>query len=390
MLKLKLGRAADRNNSGVMYGVPLIILVSLALLPLSASNLSRGGDIDGKAVAEALKIVRDKYGVAAIAGAIVTSRGVEAAGVVGVRKAGTEVAATIDDLWHLGSDTKAMTAVLLARLVERGRLKWETKPAEVFPELAAGFDPGYADVTLRHLLSHRAGVAANLFWAASAKGTPLIEQRLAAVKRGLSTPPLHAPGKKYLYSNLGYVIAGAMAERLTGKAWEEAIAEEVFGPLGIKSFGFGGTGTRGQIDQPWGHFQNGKPVLINGPATDNPPVLGPAGTVHMKIADWALFAADQLRGARGEAALLKPETYKELHAAAFGGDYALGWAVAEREWGGGAVLNHNGSNNMNFATVWLAPAKEFAVLVCLNQNHPAAADEAAGALIRLLIGGHHT
>ena len=61
------------------------------------------------------------------------------AGVVGTRKRGTEIAATLNDQWHLGSDTKAMTATLVAKLVEKGRLKWESTVAEVFPDLAAGF-----------------------------------------------------------------------------------------------------------------------------------------------------------------------------------------------------------------------------------------------------------
>ncbi len=53
-------------------------------------------------------------------------------GAVGVRKRGTEVAITLSDQWHLGSDGKAMTSVLIARLVEQSRLKWDTTLAEVF------------------------------------------------------------------------------------------------------------------------------------------------------------------------------------------------------------------------------------------------------------------
>lgn len=369
----------------------VVLALSLAVPPLGSSARADSTVLqepaprapDAAAVAAVLSPLREKHAVAAIAGAVVTSRGLQTAGVVGLRKAGTEAVATIDDRWHLGSDTKAMTAALLGRLVERGLLKWETKPAEVFPELRAGFDPGYADVTVLHLLSHRAGLQANLDWGASAKAGTLLAQRLDAVKKGFAAPPLHAPGSRYLYSNLGYVIAGTIAERLLGKTWEEAIVEEVFAPLGIKEYGFGGTGTPGQVDQPWGHSRNGKPVFINGPLMDNPPVLGAAGRVHMTLDGWARFVADQLRGARGEAGLLKPETYKTLHTPPFGGDYALGWATAEREWGGGKVLTHNGSNNMNFAVVWAAPARDFAVLVCVNQDAAKAADEAAGALIKL-------
>jgi hypothetical protein len=83
---------------------------------------------------------------------------------------------------------------------------------------------------------------------------------------------------------------------------------------------------------------------------------------------------------------LKPETYKKLHTSPFGGDYALGWLVAQRDWGGGTVLTHVGGNMMNLAVVWMVPLRNFAVLVVSNQGGEAAAkacDEAASALIQL-------
>jgi hypothetical protein len=119
---------------------------------------------------------------------------------------------------------------------------------------------------------------------------------------------------------------------------------------------------------------------------DNPPVLSPAGRVHCTIQDWAKFVADQLRGARGEKALLQPGSYKKLHTPPFGGDYALGWIVVQRDWAGGTALNHGGDNTMNFANVWVAPARDFAVLMCVNQSGDTAfeaTDDAAGALIGL-------
>jgi CubicO group peptidase (beta-lactamase class C family) len=203
--------------------------------------------------------------------------------------------------------------------------------------------------------------------------------------------PVAAPGEKYVYSNFGYVVAGAMAEQVAGSSWEELISAEIFKPLGMQSAGFGGIGTPGEIDQPWGHGADGKPVLRNGPDIDNPPVLGPAARVHCKLADWAKFVADQLRGARGEPALLKPETYRVLHTPPFGGDYALGWIVVEPEWGGGKVLSHAGSNVMNYAVVWIAPLKDFAVLIVTNQGGQAAAtacDKASAALINRIRGSN--
>jgi len=329
--------------------------------------------------------IRQKYNVPAICAAFVTSKGVTAVGVAGARKRGTDIPATLADLWHLGSDTKAMTAILVARLVEQKRLKWDTTMAEVFPELADKFHAEMRGVTLLYLLSHRAGLPANLNLA-NFSGDDVVALRLRAVREELARPPQRTPGSHYEYSNLGYIIAGAVVERITGKTWEDAIREEVFAPLRMNSAGFGGTGTRGQIDQPWPHHADGEPMLENGPAMDNPPVMGPAGRVHSTIQDWAKFIQDQLRGDRGELALLKPETYQTLHKPPFGGDYALGWIVVQREWGGGTVFNHAGDNTMNFANVWIAPQRDFAILVCVNQSGDMAfkaTDEAVVALMKL-------
>ncbi len=338
---------------------------------------------------ELLGSVRRTHGVPALAGAIITGEGLAAVGASGVRKAGTDIAVTVDDEWHLGSDTKAMTAAMIGALVERKMLSWETTLAALFPELAASMPPALRQVTLLHLLSHRAGLPANAPWEFIRRTGPTRDQRLIALKLAASGKLVAEPGAGYLYSNLGYVLAGAMAEKAADAAWEDLMKTLVFDPLGMTGVGFGGTGTPGRIDQPWGHAANGKPVSSNGPATDNPPVMGPAGTVHCPLRDWAKFIADQLRGARGEKALLKPETYKKLQAPPFGGDYALGWLVVEREWGGGTVLTHSGSNTMNLAVAWLAPRRDFAVIVVCNQGGPAASkacDEAASKLIRLHLG----
>src|SRR4030095_9690982 len=109
-------------------------------------------------------------------------------------------------------------------------------------------------------------------------------------------------------------------------------------------------------------------------------------TVHCSIHDWSKFIADQLRGERGEGALLKADTYKALHTPRFGGNYAFGWGVASRQWAGGLVFQHSGSNTMNFCVVWIAPLRDFAVLAVTNQGGTEAqeaTDEAVSELILL-------
>lgn len=337
-------------------------------------------------VTQLLAPIRQKFNMPAMAAAVVTSDGIKYVGAVGVRKRGTEIPVEMDDRWHLGSDGKIMTSTLIARMVERGQLRWDTTLAEVFPEFAPQMNPDFRQVTLLELLSHHAGLPANLDLHEYA-GDDAPALRLRAVQEELAKKPKSKPGGTYLYSNLGYLIAAAVVEKKTGEPWEKVIAEEVFQPLKMNSAGFGGTGTPGKIDQPWPHTEDGEPVAENGPAMDNPPVMGPAGRIHCSIQDWARFVQDQLRGARGESALLKPESYQRLQTQPFGGDYALGWMVVSRSWAGGKALNHGGDNTMNFANVWVAPKKDFAILVCVNQSGAkafAASDAAMGALVNLV------
>jgi hypothetical protein len=175
-----------------------------------------------------------------------------------------------------------------------------------------------------------------------------------------------------------------MVEKVTGKSWEKNLMEHVFAPLKLTSAGFGGTGTPGKIDQPWSHTADGQPVPQNGPTVDNPPVMGPPGRVHCTLQDWSKYVADFLRGMAGKPALLPTAAYKTLATPPFGGDYALGWIVTERDWAGGTVLTHSGSNTMNYATVWIAPQRDFAILACTNQGGDAAHAACDAAVVALM------
>ena len=87
--------------------------------------------------------------------------------------------------------------------------------------------------------------------------------------------------------------------------------------------------------------------------------------------------------------LLAAAAYRDLHKPGFGGNYSGGWKVLKRDWGG-TVLTHSGTNTMNYAVVWMAPEKDFAVLVVTNQGGTkaaAATDTVCSALIqRYLLG----
>jgi CubicO group peptidase (beta-lactamase class C family) len=198
--------------------------------------------------------------------------------------------------------------------------------------------------------------------------------------RIMSQAPESPPGTKYQYSNVGYALAGLMAEQVTGQAWEDLMRERLFRPLGMSSAGYGAPGTPGQVDQPWGHDDKETPVQF-----DNAPALGPAGTVHCTMADWAKFVGMHLRDGEGTHHVLNPRTFRLLHTPPAGGDYAGGWIVGVRPWAGGTTLSHDGSNTTWYCTAWLAPAHNVAYLVVANRaGDPAAkaCDEGVQGLIQ--------
>ncbi len=357
-------------------------LATAAALPVVRFAAAEENKPEWKSKLEAIRV---QYKLPALGGAIVTSAGVQSVAVTGVRKIDSEVVATVDDLWHLGSNTKAMTSTLAGVAVEAGKIKWETSLEEVFRgERGLNRSP-LRTATLTHFLSHWSGLPANPSWPEAARaGRDIVSQRAKALEMAIGWRNLPEPGEKHLYSNWGYVIAGHMLEKVMNLPWEEQMRRAIFTPLGITGAGFGGTGTPGEIDQPWPHGEDGKPMPENGAAVDNLPVLGPAGTVHMSLGDWAKFVAEHLAGANGRGKLLKAATYKRLHTATQEGEpYAFGWLDLERSWGG-RVLSHNGSNTMNYSVAWLAPEKDFALLACTNQGSEdcrKALDDVVGMLI---------
>ncbi|MEN6386534.1 MAG: serine hydrolase domain-containing protein [Phycisphaerales bacterium] len=379
-------------SAAMIVIIPLIISAILITIGLSSGSSSSSNKFtydfcpkDGDAnITNLLEPIRKNNKVPAICAAVVTSDGLKCVGAVGVRKIGTEVPVTINDKWHLGSDTKAMTATVIGKLVEDGKLKWRDTLGEIFAELESSMHEKMKNVTVLQILSHRAGLTANLDWPGISQNGTLQEQRYNAVKQAISQKPESMPGTKYVYSNLGYVISGAIIEKITNSTYEEQITKLLFEPLDMKSTGFGGTGTIGQIDQPWPHNDNGAPAGTNGLKMDNPLVMASAGCVHCSMADWGKFITDQLRGAMRKDALLQQNTYEAIQMRHFDDDYALGWGVVEREWGDGDVLAHCGCNTMNLANVWIAPKRDFAIVVCVNQGGDAgfkASDEAVGAII---------
>ena len=349
-------------------------------------------------VSKLLAPLVEKHKVPALAVAVIEGDRLTKVGATGIRARGSEAKVGLDDVWHLGSCTKAMTATLCARLVEQGKLKWDSKVGNVLADQAEQIHADLRGVTLEQLLSHRAGlptIPPLPLWLKLVGHEGSRDAREMLLSNGwLKAKPVSPPGSKWEYSNAGFMLAGLLAERAADKDWEALIREQLFEPLGMKTAGFGAPGSADQVDQPRGHNVFGF-AMKPGKGADNPRGLGPAGTVHCSLRDWSKFIALHLQGARGECRLLTAESFQRLHSPQPIDDkagYALGWVVSQREWADGSVLMHNGSNTMWFSVVWIAPKRGFAVMAVTNlggKDGTLATDAAASLLIEQQVKPEH-
>ena len=378
------------------------MFVLLGALPTvvfgQAHALDRGSSLD-----HTLTPYLERYDLPALAAAVVKDGSIIASGAVGTRRAGTITPVTIDDRFHIGSDTKAMTALMAAMLVEAGKLRWTSTVSEVFPEVAFSMDADVRGVTLEQLLSHTSGIPSD-----TEAHDKLIQQSFAQEKLNLDElrywiskqlimQPLQSkPGTQFAYANMGYMLAGAMLERVTGQTWEELIVTRVFDPLGLRTAGLGPQSTLGRIDAPLGHEarDGGLPKpLLAGPGGDNPEVIGPAGTAHMSVLDFARWASWNAGSGNRGPALVHFDTLRKLHTpviemppkpdAAPGtpsmGAYGFGWLRIDTPLSRDPFLFHGGSNQMNLADVLVQPSHDFGMVIMTNVGGRRA-DEALKAL----------
>jgi CubicO group peptidase (beta-lactamase class C family) len=296
-----------------------------------------------------LAAVRAEFNVPAVGAALVTKQGMKLLDVAGIRKHGSNVAAEVGDQWHLGSDTKAMTAALLGVLAQKGAVRWDTTLGQAFPEWAQTMNQMLKGTSFEHLMAHRSGIvnegAAHDAWAALADTSKTVPERRREFARLITHRDWGADPVVFNYQNTNFILAGAMIERCTDTAWEDLMKTDIFQPLGMSTAGFGAPGSVNDVNEPWGHSDaSGQRVPNKG---DNTPGLGPAGTVHASLDDWAKFIRLHLDGSEGSLQLA-PTTLSHLHTQYPTGifdptRYGWGWGFGNE--GSGLMLGHDGSNN---------------------------------------------
>jgi CubicO group peptidase (beta-lactamase class C family) len=318
----------------------------------------------------------------------------------GVRKVGEPSVVELDDVLHLGSCTKAMTAALIAKLCTEGRFAWDSPLAEIFPDEPLLCQSEWSNVTVVELLEHRSGAPANASWHSldSEHAGDVVAARRGLLRwlAGQSRPQ----GSAFVYSNVGYALLGHIIEECRQDSWEEVMKRELFEPLAMSSAGFGPVGSGlapDDVSQPWGHVnQAGSFKALGGGNNaalekqftprrlDNSPSLGPAGRVHASLSDWAKFVLLTASRSGGARLGINDENWSQVTGGQNARDYAGGWMVTNRKWAGGRTLYHNGSNTTWYCVAWVAPEKGICLLAATNA-YSEQADAGCDAAVQLLL-----
>lgn len=279
----------------------------------------------GQKTAQYADSIRKNYNIPELSYAVIDSKKVLEIAALGKHSVDLIDTATLNDRFHIGSNTKAMTAFIIAKYVEIGKLNWATKFFDLYSEWKGTSKKEYALISLQDLLSHKAGV--HPFQREDDPKIPDFkgtnpEKRKQFGQFVLTLEPVKLDEQNpFIYSNAGYTLATLMLEKVTGKSWEQLV-EKVFNndlKLNVK---FSWPENQKRKDT-WGHITDGKLKPVPSTFDYHLDFTEPAGDLNIKLKDYIKFIQLNLQGLKGHDNYLKAKTYAHIHKGVE--NYSLGW-----------------------------------------------------------------
>ena len=358
-----------------------LALVAAVLLPASArAQASRNQPAPDPARlldAYTAQAVKD-WNTVGLAIAVVKDGKLAFAKGYGLRELGKPEAVDSATLFAIGSTTKAMTAAAIGMLVDEGKLRWDDPVINYLPSLQLK-DPWMTrEITIRDLLTHRAGLPnADYLWYANDNSTAEILRRVRYVD------PAYSIRSSFIYQNVMYAAAGQVIANISGMPWDQFVQTRIFTPLHMDRTVplLSKAATVSNIASPHDRIDDTLRVIMN--ASVDP--VASAGSVWSSVSDmskWMRFILDS--GRVDGKALLKPQTFTELlkpqtmvppnqfypsarltrpHWMTYG----LGWF--QQDYDGRAISFHTGSIDGMVAIIGLIPDERLGVYVLGNTDH---------------------
>lgn len=309
--------------------------------------------------------IRKVYHIPEISYAVVTSSSIQEMEAIGKHSVNLKDTATVNDRFHIGSNTKAMTAFIIAKYVEKGKLKWTTKFFELFPEWKENSNSDYLNITLQDLLTHKARI--HPFQGDNDPEIPEFKgsnqkkrEQFAQFVLTLNSVKLDDQNP-FIYSNAGYTLAALMLEKVTGKSWEKLV-DKVFNKdlkLNVKL----SWPENQKIKDTWGHsFENNKLIPVASDTDRHLDFTEPSGDINIKLKDYTKFIQLNLQGLNGHNNYLNAKTYQFIHKGVE--NYSLGWYNIYEN--GKEFSTHSGTVGTYYTLVQIDRIKGKAYIIFTN------------------------
>lgn len=290
----------------------------------------------------------------------------------GLLNRNTGVEATPDSVFQIGSITKVYTSTLVMQLVDEGRVSLDEPVKTYLPEFNLADRAAANSITVRQLLTHTSGMDGD-FFIDTGRGDDCVERYLVACN---ALPQLHPPGELFSYCNAGFVVAGRMVEKLRGSTWDAELYLRLTGRIGaddthtLPEVAILRRAAAGHIPNP--EQPDAEPVTA--PLWSLPRSSGPAGATPFATArDLLKLAKLHIDGGRApdgsrvlsaDSVRAMQERQLELPDASLAGGWGLGWMLFD--WGGAAVIGHDGGTVGQASFLRIVPERKLAVALLTN------------------------
>jgi len=302
-------------------------------------------------------------------------------------------AVSADTIYDLASLTKVVATTTAAMILfERGALQLDRPVALYLPDFIEPYDtaadPLWAvrgEITIRHLLAHTSGLPAyERFFLRAREKAHVIEEALAL-------PLEDSPGRKTIYSDVGFILLGAILEQVCGRSLDAFCEAEIFNPLGMKDTCFNPPEALRERVAPTEDDLEFRKRLIRGDVHDENAwvmggVAGHAG-LFGTATDLARFGRmllqdGSVRGEAGPRQIVRPDTIREFTRpwpAAEGTARGLGWDKPSGEPPScGRYFSASAYGHLGFTgtSIWIDPPRSLFVVLLTNRVHPTRENEA--------------
>jgi CubicO group peptidase (beta-lactamase class C family) len=360
-----------------LSSIVLLMTLFLSLVaPTHASSIVE----KNKNIEQAVSKIMKTFQVPGVAVAIVKDNKVVMSQGFGVIEDGKLAKVTPDTLFGIASNTKAMTAALLAGLVDEGKLTWQTKVIDIIPEFQMPAAYVTHEFTMTDLLSHNSGLGLGagdlMIW-------PHTNLTKADIIKGLKyLPEVSSFRSEFAYDNLMYIIAGEVIARVTGQPWNEVVQQRIFTPLGMNNTRaiFSQIGKQNKNVARAHVPLNGELNVVGGNFIEN---FSSAGSVASSVNDMTLWLQvllnqgkykddARLFSAKQSRAMWKARTLLSVSEKAVKQDkthfsaYGLGWFM--KDYHGVKLIHHSGGILGMVSKVVLVPEESLAMVILTNQQ----------------------